>query len=95
MKHNVVPGSEELTVALFQYGAPVYPGYGLGSVGAPSCTRHPYFEPGLRGAFGRLNRSLPLPGAGSGVYTGSIVRFPEQNNTERARTDGRTNECCL
>jgi aspartate/methionine/tyrosine aminotransferase len=83
--------SQELTVALFKYNVAVYPGDGLGSVGATRYVRLNISRPDLW-AFERLRESLPLAiaDAKSGLYKESVFRFFEEKNTERAGTIART-----
>lgn len=79
--------SQELTVALFKHNIAVYPGDGLGNIGATSNIRLNISRPDTW-AFEHLEKSLPLAieDAKSGIYRESIIRFFEERNTERART---------
>lgn len=78
--------SQELTVALFKHNIAVYPGDGLGNVGATTNIRLNISRPDLW-AFEHLEKSLPLAIAESrsGIYRDGIIKFFEDRNTERAK----------
>jgi len=78
--------AQELTVALFKHNIVVYPGDGLGNIGATTNIRLNISRPDTW-AFEQLQASLPLAisEANSGIYRESIIRFFEQRNTERAQ----------
>jgi aspartate/methionine/tyrosine aminotransferase len=78
--------AQELTVALFKHNIAVYPGDGLGNIGATTNIRLNISRPDTW-AFEQLQASLPLAisEANSGIYRESIIRFFEQRNTERAK----------
>ena len=78
--------AQELTVALFKHNIAVYPGDGLGNIGATTNIRLNISRPDTW-AFEQLQASLPLAisEANSGIYRESIIRFFEQRNTERAQ----------
>ncbi len=77
--------AQELTVALFKRNIAVYPGDGLGDVGATSFIRLNISRPDLW-AFEHFKKSLPdaISEAKSGVYRKSLIRFFEQKKTGRA-----------
>ncbi len=77
---------QELTVALFKHNIVVYPGDGLGNIGATTNIRLNISRPDTW-AFEQLQASLPLAisEAKSGIYRESIIRFFEERNTERAQ----------
>jgi len=78
--------AQELTVALFKHNIAVYPGDGLGNIGATSNIRLNISRPDTW-AFEHLEKTLPLAisEAKSGIYRESIIRFFEERNTERAQ----------
>ncbi len=78
--------AQELTVALFKHNIAVYPGDGLGNIGATSNIRLNISRPDSW-AFEHLEKTLPLAisEAKSGIYRESIIRFFEERNTERAQ----------
>lgn len=78
--------AQELTVALFKHKIAVYPGDGLGDIGATDFIRLNISRPDIW-AFEHFKKSLPeaIAEAKSGVYRKSIIRFFEQKKTERAR----------
>lgn len=77
--------AQELTVALFKRNVAVYPGDGLGDVGAMSFIRLNISRPDMW-AFEHLKKSLPdaISEAKSGVYRKSLIRLFESKKTERA-----------
>ena len=79
--------SQELTVALFKHNIAVYPGDGLGNIGATTNIRLNISRPDTW-AFERLEKSLPIAIAEAkrGIYKEGIIRFFEERNTDRART---------
>lgn len=78
--------AQELTVALFKYNIAVYPGDGLGSVGATRFVRLNISRPDLW-AFERLREYLPkaISDVKSGMYRESVLDFFNQRKTDRAR----------
>ncbi len=78
--------AQELTVALFKRNIAVYPGDGLGDIGATDFIRLNISRPDIW-AFEHFKKSLPdaIAEAKSGVYRKSVIRFFEQKKTERAR----------
>ncbi len=78
--------AQELTVALFKHNIAVYPGDGLGNIGATTNIRLNISRPDIW-AFEHLEKSLPLAisEAKSGIYRESIIKFFEERNTDRAR----------
>jgi aspartate/methionine/tyrosine aminotransferase len=78
--------AQELTVALFKHRVAVYPGDGLGNVGATEYIRLNISRPDLW-AFTHFRKVLPLAieEAKSGIYRDGVIRFFEERNTERAR----------
>lgn len=78
--------AQELTVALFKYNIAVYPGDGLGSVGATRFIRLNISRPDLW-AFEHLRENLPkaISDAKSAVYRDKVIEFFRQRDTERAR----------
>lgn len=78
--------AQELTVALFKHNIAVYPGDGLGSIGATTNIRLNISRPDTW-AFEHFEECLPLAisEAKSGIYKDSIIKFFEDRNTERAR----------
>jgi aspartate/methionine/tyrosine aminotransferase len=78
--------AQELTVALFKHRVAVYPGDGLGDVGATDYIRLNISRPDLS-AFRHFRRVLPLAieEAKSGIYRKNIIKFFEQRSTKRAR----------
>ena len=78
--------AQELTVALFKLHIVVYPGDGLGNVGATDYIRLNISRPDIA-AFEKFRRSLPeaISEAQTGVYRDHIIRFFEKKSTERAK----------
>jgi aspartate/methionine/tyrosine aminotransferase len=78
--------AQELTVALFKHRVAVYPGDGLGNVGATEYIRLNISRPDLW-AFTHFRKVLPLAieEAKSGIYRDGVIKFFEERNTERAR----------
>jgi len=78
--------AQELTVALFKYNIAVYPGDGLGSVGATRFIRLNISRPDLW-AFEHFKENLPkaISDAKSGMYRDKVIEFFRQRDTERAR----------
>ena len=78
--------AQELTVALFKYNIAVYPGDGLGSVGATRFVRLNISRPDIW-AFEQLREHLPkaISDAKSGIYRESVLEFFSERKTERAR----------
>ncbi len=78
--------AQELTVALFKYNIAVYPGDGLGSVGATKFIRLNISRPDLW-AFDHMRENLPraISDAKSGVYREGVLNFFSQRDTKRAR----------
>lgn len=79
--------SQELTVSLFKRRIAVYPGDGLGDVGAERFVRLNISRPDL-GAFGRLREALPeaIAEAKSGAYRDALIDFFSRRKTSRAKT---------
>ncbi|MGB7293880.1 MAG: pyridoxal phosphate-dependent aminotransferase [Thermodesulfobacteriota bacterium] len=78
--------AQELTVALFKNRVAVYPGDGLGDVGATDYIRLNISRPDMW-AFEHFRKSLPraLSEAKSGFYREGVITFFEEKKTERAR----------
>ena len=78
--------AQELTVALFKHHVAVYPGDGLGNVGATDYIRLNISRPDLW-AFRDFRKVLPLAieEAKSGIYREGVIKFFEQRSTERAK----------
>ncbi|MGQ0794554.1 MAG: pyridoxal phosphate-dependent aminotransferase [Deltaproteobacteria bacterium] len=78
--------AQELTVALFNRKVAVYPGDGLGDVGAADYIRLNISRPD-EWAFDRLNEALPLAvqEAMAGVYREGVINLFASKPTERAR----------
>jgi aspartate/methionine/tyrosine aminotransferase len=78
--------AQELTVALFKRRVAVYPGDGLGDVGATDYIRLNISRPDAW-AFERLAVSLPeaLREARSGAYREGVIKFFESRDNDRAR----------
>jgi aspartate/methionine/tyrosine aminotransferase len=78
--------AQELTVALFKRRVAVYPGDGLGDVGATDYIRLNISRPDTW-AFSHLAESLPeaIVEARSGVYRERVIKFFEGGQSERAR----------
>lgn len=78
--------AQELTVALFKHRTVVYPGDGLGDVGATDYIRLNISRPDMW-ALRHLRSSLPkaIYEAKAGTYREGIVGFFEKRSTERAR----------
>lgn len=79
--------AQELTVGLFKHNIAVYPGDGLGSIGATKNIRLNISRPDTW-AFEHLKTSLPIAiaEAKSGIYKDSIIEFFKNRNTKRARS---------
>jgi len=78
--------AQELTVALFKHRVAVYPGDGLGDVGATEYIRLNISRPDIW-AFEHFRKSLPeaISEAKTGIYRQKIIRFFEKKGTKRAR----------
>ncbi len=78
--------AQELTVALFKQRVAVYPGDGLGDVGAADYIRLNISRPDAW-AFEHLGESLPkaVAEARSGMYREAVIKFFESRQNERAR----------
>ncbi|TDI89497.1 MAG: aminotransferase class I/II-fold pyridoxal phosphate-dependent enzyme, partial [Candidatus Dadabacteria bacterium] len=78
--------AQELTVALFKRRVAVYPGDGLGNIGATDYIRLNISRPDTW-AFDHFRKSLPeaISEAKTGIYREGVVRFFEEKGTERAR----------
>ena len=78
--------AQELTVALFKHQVAVYPGDGLGDIGATDYIRLNISRPDIW-AFKHFKKVLPmaLDEAKSGIYRKSIIQFFRNRNTNRAR----------
>ena len=78
--------AQELTVALFKRRIAVYPGDGLGDVGATSYIRLNISRPDTW-AFEHLKKSLPeaVSEAQTGKYKEGVIKFFERKNNERAK----------
>ncbi|HEX3036434.1 MAG TPA: pyridoxal phosphate-dependent aminotransferase [Thermodesulfobacteriota bacterium] len=78
--------AQELTVALFKHRVAVYPGDGLGDVGATDYIRLNISRPDTW-AFRHFRKSLPkaISEAQTRVYRESVIGFFEQKATKRAR----------
>jgi hypothetical protein len=78
--------AQELTVALFKRRVAVYPGDGLGDVGAADYIRLNISRPDTW-AFEHLGESLPkaLAEARSGAYREAVIKFFESKENDRAR----------
>lgn len=74
--------AQELTLSLFKRRVVVYPGDGLGNVGATDYLRLNISRPD-KFAFEKLRDSLSE--AKSGVYRKKIINFFEKKSTERAK----------
>lgn len=83
--------AQELTVALFKRRVAVYPGDGLGNVGATDYIRINISRPDAW-AFDHFRKSLPvaITDAKTGVYREGVIRFFEGKTTERARRIAET-----
>jgi hypothetical protein len=79
--------AQELTVSLFKRHVAVYPGDGLGDVGATEYIRLNFSQPDVR-AFDRLRSALPdaIAEARTGLYRDKIIAFFERAGTDRGRT---------
>lgn len=77
--------AQELTVALFKRRVAVYPGDGLGNVGATDYIRLNISRPDLW-AFRHFRKALPLAieDAKSGMYRNGVIQFFKERRTERA-----------
>ncbi|MGH7851183.1 MAG: pyridoxal phosphate-dependent aminotransferase [Thermodesulfobacteriota bacterium] len=78
--------AQELTVALFKRRVAVYPGDGLGDVGATDYIRLNISRPDAW-AFEHLGESLPnaIVEARSGMYREAVIKFFESKDNDRAR----------
>ncbi|MGH2597925.1 MAG: pyridoxal phosphate-dependent aminotransferase [Dehalococcoidia bacterium] len=78
--------AQELCVALFKRRVAVYPGDGLGDVGATEFIRVNFSQPEI-GAFERFRAALPgsIAEAKSGVYREAVIAFFEATDTDRGR----------
>lgn len=78
--------AQELCVALFKRRVAVYPGDGLGDVGATDYIRVNFSQPDL-GAFERFRAALPdaIAEARSGVYRQAVIDFFATADTDRGR----------
>ena len=78
--------AQELTVALFKHRVAVYPGDGLGNVGATDYIRLNISRPDLW-AFRHFRKVLPLAikEARSGIYRKVVIQFFTEKKTERAK----------
>ena len=78
--------AQELTVALFKYNIAVYPGDGLGSVGATRFIRLNISRPDLW-AFEHFRENLPkaVSDAKSGMYKESVIEFFRKRKSPRAQ----------
>lgn len=78
--------AQELTVALFKRRVAVYPGDGLGDVGATEFIRLNISRPDMW-AMEQLRSALPeaIAEARSGLYREAVLAFFEKRPTERAR----------
>jgi len=78
--------AQELTVALFKRRVAVYPGDGLGDVGATSYIRLNISRPDVW-AFTHLSESLAgaIAEARGGVYREAVIKFFESKDNDRAR----------
>ncbi len=79
--------AQELTVSLFKRRIAVYPGDGLGDVGAERFVRLNISRPDLR-AFTKLREALPeaIAEAKSGAYRDALIDFFSRRKTARAKT---------
>ena len=78
--------AQELCVALFKRRVAVYPGDGLGDVGAAEFIRVNFSQPDL-GAFERFRAALPesIAEAKSGLYREAVIDFFAATDTDRGR----------
>jgi len=78
--------AQELTVALFKHKVAVYPGDGLGNVGATDYIRLNISRPDLW-AFRHFRRVLKtaIEEAKSGAYREGVIKFFQEKKTERAQ----------
>ncbi|HET7289671.1 MAG TPA: pyridoxal phosphate-dependent aminotransferase [Thermodesulfobacteriota bacterium] len=78
--------AQELTVALFKRRVAVYPGDGLGDVGATSYIRLNISRPDVW-AFTHLSEALPsaISEARGGAYREAVIKFFESKDNGRAR----------
>lgn len=78
--------AQELCVALFKRRVAVYPGDGLGDVGAVEFIRVNFSQPEI-GAFERFREALPesIAEAKSGVYRQAVIDFFAATETGRGR----------
>ena len=78
--------AQELTVALFKRRVAVYPGDGLGSIGATDYIRLNISRPDTW-AFEHFSKSLPeaILEAKTGVYREGVCKLFEEKGTQRAR----------
>ncbi|MGI9553405.1 MAG: pyridoxal phosphate-dependent aminotransferase [Thermodesulfobacteriota bacterium] len=78
--------AQELTISLFKRNIAVYPGDGLGDVGATDYIRL-NISRSDRWAFDKFKSAIPeaIEEAQTGVYRENIIRFFEKRENERAR----------
>jgi aspartate/methionine/tyrosine aminotransferase len=78
--------AQELCVALFKRKVAIYPGDGLGDVGATEFIRVNFSQPGPR-AFERFREALPdsIAEAKSGIYREAVIAFFAATDTDRGR----------
>jgi aspartate/methionine/tyrosine aminotransferase len=78
--------AQELTVALFKQRVAVYPGDGLGDIGATEYIRLNISRPDIW-AFRHFRSVLPIAieEAKSGIYRDSVYQFFKSKQTNRAR----------
>jgi aspartate/methionine/tyrosine aminotransferase len=78
--------AQELTVALFKHRVAVYPGDGLGDIGATDYIRLNISRPDIW-AFRHFRNVLPMAveEAKSGIYRNSVAQFFKGKKTKRAR----------
>lgn len=79
--------AQEITVGLFKHRVAVYPGDGLGNVGATDYIRLNISRPDLW-AFRHFRKMLPLAieEAKSGIYREGVSQFFKERKTERAES---------
>lgn len=78
--------AQELTVALFKHKVAVYPGDGLGEIGATDYIRLNFSRPD-DWAFRHFRKVLPvaIEEAASGIYSEGVFQFFKNKKTKRAR----------
>ncbi|MBI4228321.1 MAG: pyridoxal phosphate-dependent aminotransferase [Deltaproteobacteria bacterium] len=78
--------AQELTVALFKHKVAVYPGDGLGNIGATDYIRLNISRPDIW-AFRHFRNVLPIAieEAKSGIYRNSVFQFFKSKKTKRSR----------